>query len=372
MTSIPAAIQGLLTLLGSCGCAPSCRHVVSVHHGDGRVERHPSTAPAPASTLLGWKLFPHATKPISNMKFNELRAEATRTLKHFISDPIPWPKANTECFCSVPEFWLTSVPVASLPLSSVAILRYHGGVSNIRLQDILPWGQVQPFKTNPKEAVRLATRNLQKSFLVSIIEVSRSVIGRTKENGHIELPQVTLETMRQCDLLLGDYEEDDITDRVDDDFIAYDSENDVSENDNDFVAQEPSFHNDTVEHGQDEEEEWDGPFTQPDPVSPAIVPPAPVNGLTSTYITPVLAGYLLDYSLALHLLPSYFQVVFHDQLQIWLSDGVTVIKASLAPDLLEELAGVRLLHLVLSVEESTGHAGPGDLALVSFSRSCPA
>ena len=183
---------------------------------------------------------------------------------------------------------------------------------------------------------------------------------------------MTLETMRQCDLLLGDYEEDDITDRVDDDFIAYDSENDFSENDNDIIAQEPSFHNDTVEHGQDEEEEWDGPFTQPDPVSPAIVPPAPVNGLTSTYITPVLAGYLLDYSLALHLLPSYFQVVFHDQLQIWLSDGVTVIKASLAPDLLEELAGVRLLHLVLSVEESTGHAGPGDLALVSFSRSCPA
>ena len=51
MSSIPAAIQGLLTLLGSCACAPSHCHVVSVHHANGRVESHPSSAPAPASTL---------------------------------------------------------------------------------------------------------------------------------------------------------------------------------------------------------------------------------------------------------------------------------------------------------------------------------
>ena len=113
---------------------------------------------------------------------------------------------------------------------------------------------------------------------------------------------------------------------------------------------------------EEEEDEWDGPFTQPDPVPTAIV-----TGLTSTYITPVLAGYLLDSSLGIHLLPSYLQVVLHDQLHLWLSDGVTVIQASLAPDLLEELAGVRLLHSVITVEESTGHAGAGDLVLVSLS-----
>ena len=97
--------------------------------------------------------------------------------------------------------------VASLPLSKVAILKYHGQLWDIRLQDILPWAQIQPFKTNPKDSIRLETRNLQKSFLISIVDVSRSIIGRTKENRHIELPEVTLETMRQCDLLLGDWQD---------------------------------------------------------------------------------------------------------------------------------------------------------------------
>ena len=86
---------------------------------------------------------------------------------------------------------MTSVPVASLPLSKVAIPRYHGRVSEIRLQDILPWAQIQPFKTNSKDSLRLETRNLHEYFLISIAEVSRSIIGRTKENGHIELSEVT-------------------------------------------------------------------------------------------------------------------------------------------------------------------------------------
>ena len=328
-----------------------------------------SAAPVPDSTLLRWKLFPEATKPLLKMKFNELRLEATRILKHLVNDPIPWPKANTDCFCSVPELWMTSVPVASLPLSKVAILKYHGRVSEVRLQDILPWAQIQPFKTNPKDSIRLETRNLQKSFLISIVEVSRSIIGRTKENGHIELPEVTLETMRQCDLILGDWQ---------------DEEEDDNEEEDDIIM----LVDDAIpEHGQEEEDEWDGPYTQPDPVSPAPVSPAPTSpapvsppatvspatwshGLTSIHITPVLAGYLLDSSLALHLLPSYLQVVFHEHLHIWLSDGVSTIKASLAPDLLEELAGVRLLHSVISVEDSTGHAVAGNLVLVSLSCLC--
>ena len=124
MSAIPAAIQSLMTLLESCGCSSSHRHVVAVHHGDGSVERHPSAAPVPDSTLLRWKLFPEATTLVLKMTFNEPRSEATRILKHFVNNPIPWPKANTDSFCSVPELWMTSVPVTSLPLSKVAILRY--------------------------------------------------------------------------------------------------------------------------------------------------------------------------------------------------------------------------------------------------------
>ena len=67
------AIQSLLTLLGSCFCSPYHRHVASVHHGDGSVECHPFAAPAPATTLLRWKLFPHDTKPILKIKVNKLR-----------------------------------------------------------------------------------------------------------------------------------------------------------------------------------------------------------------------------------------------------------------------------------------------------------
>ena len=52
MSSIPAAIQGLLTLLVGCACAPSHRHVVSVHHADGRVERHTTSAPASDDSFL--------------------------------------------------------------------------------------------------------------------------------------------------------------------------------------------------------------------------------------------------------------------------------------------------------------------------------
>ena len=162
-----------------------------------------SAAPVPDSTLLRWKMFPEATTPLLKMKFNKLRSEANRILKYFVNDPIPWSKANTDCFCSVPELWMTSVPVASLPLSKVAILKYHGLVSEIRLQDILPWAQIQPFQTYSKDSLRLETRNLQKYFLISIVEVSRSIIGRTKENGHIELPEVTRDTKLVCEILFS-------------------------------------------------------------------------------------------------------------------------------------------------------------------------
>ena len=156
MSAIPAAIKSLHTMLGSCGCFSTHRHVVSVHHNDGSVERHPSAALVPDTTLLRWKLLPEARQPILKMNFNELRFRATRILHYFVNDPIQWPKVSTECFCSVPELWLLSVSVASLLLSYVP---NHVHISEIRLQDILIWAQIQPFKTNPKDVIRLATRN---------------------------------------------------------------------------------------------------------------------------------------------------------------------------------------------------------------------
>ena len=93
--------------------------------------------------------------------------------------------------------------MATLPLSKVTILSYHCQVLDIGLQDILPWAHIQPFKTNSKDSLRLETRNLQKYFLISIVEVSRSIIGRTKENGHIELPEVTRDTKFVCEILFS-------------------------------------------------------------------------------------------------------------------------------------------------------------------------
>ena len=121
-------------------------------------------------------------------------------------------------------------------------------------------------------------------------------------------------------------DDDDISDRANNKIDIYDSGNNFV-NDNGTVVKDNFTNNNKEKHGFKEEEEWDGPFTQPDPVSPATT-----NRLTSSYITPVLAGYLLPSFLGLHLLPSYFQVILHDHLQLWLSDVITVIQANLNTD----------------------------------------
>ena len=109
---------------------------------------------------------------------------------------------------------------------------------------------------------------------------------------------MTFETKRQCDSLLGDWQDED--------------------GNNITIGEDENIQ----DHGQDEENHWDGPFTQPDPasptsVSPAAMSPAPASpalgspgpispalvspaqwphGFNSPHFTLVLAGYLLDSS----------------------------------------------------------------------------
>ena len=92
--------------------------------------------------IIQWRLFPLAVSPYAKLSFNDLRVEANRTLKYFIFNNIPFPKLDSTCICSIPDFWMTSVEVVSLPLSCRPIQLYHSTVTTIRLQDILPWGQV--------------------------------------------------------------------------------------------------------------------------------------------------------------------------------------------------------------------------------------
>ena len=52
------------------------------------------------------------------------------------------------------------------------------------------------------EKVRLMTRHKQKAYMTAIIEIARGIIGRCENGGHVELPKVTMETMKQADALL--------------------------------------------------------------------------------------------------------------------------------------------------------------------------
>ena len=62
------------------------------------------------------------------------------------------------------------------------------------------------------------------------------------------------------------------------------------------------------------------------------------QGLTSSYVRPVLAAFLLDSSLSLPLQSSYYQVVRQQGQDVALSDGSTVVLAKLSPSLLETLS----------------------------------
>ena len=157
-----SVVQGWLSLLTGCACCPSSRHVVTIHHGDGSVKNHVVNGPVvEEKNIIKWPFFPLAVSPYAKLSFNDLRVEANQTLKHFISNNIPFPK---------------------LPLSCRPIQLYYDTVTTIRLQDILPWGQVQPLRSNMGEKVRLLTRHKLKAYMIAIIEIARSIIGRC-ENG---------------------------------------------------------------------------------------------------------------------------------------------------------------------------------------------
>ena len=78
-----------------------------------------------------------------------------------------------------------------------------------RRQANFPEGKSSPSRPIPRTPSDLATRSYQKSFLIAILEVSRSIIGRIRENGHVELPKVNMEIMRQCDALLQEQQKED-------------------------------------------------------------------------------------------------------------------------------------------------------------------
>ena len=44
--------------------------------------------------------------------------------------------------------------------------------------------------------------------MTAIVEVARSIIGRCSLGGHIDLPEVNMDTMKQADALLQDWSDE--------------------------------------------------------------------------------------------------------------------------------------------------------------------
>ena len=230
---------------------------------------------------------------------------------------------------------------------------------------------------------RLLTKHKQKAYMTAIIEIARSIIGRCENGGHVELPKVTMETMKQADALLTDWSDDeDLLQEVN-----QEPGQEVKQEPGQEVEQEPGQEqepeeelHDVLESGQEEIEmpeseksilqdevlqEW--PYTQTSVQYLAKDSPHLTRGLTSSYVRPVLAAFLQDSSLSLSLQSSYYQVVQQQGQDVALSDGSTVVLAKLSHSLLETLADIQLLNSVIAVHEATGHPARGDLVLVSFS-----
>ena len=138
MSTRQGTIDTLLSLLGSCDCCPNNKHIVTILHGSGATEKFIINGGIEDNIVTNkWNSFPASSLPIDIMTFNQLRAEASRSLKWFIHDPVPFPSPTSECFCSVPSFWLAPVDPQSLPRSCQSVLVAHGNVSTVRLQDVL-------------------------------------------------------------------------------------------------------------------------------------------------------------------------------------------------------------------------------------------
>ena len=173
-------LKPLLSFLGSCSCCTSAKHIVTIHHGSGEVEKFYVNGGMETEDIFNnWKSFPPSSLPIDVMSFNQLRAEASRSLKWFINDPVPFQSSTSQCICSVPSFWLAPVDPLTLPRSCQTVLAAHGEISTVRLQDVMPWSKIRPLKFNPGQAVKLASKAHHKALIIMIIEVARSLIGRS-------------------------------------------------------------------------------------------------------------------------------------------------------------------------------------------------
>ena len=193
MSTKPDQLKSLLSFLASCSCCTSKKHVITIHHGSGETEKFYINGGSEGEDNSNkWKSFPPASLPIDIMSFNQVRAEASRSLKWFINDPVPFPSPNSQCICSVPSFWLAPVDPYSLPRSRQAVLAAHGEVSTVRLQDVLPWSRMRPLKNNPGQAVALGSKAHHKALLIMIIEVARSLIGSSNAVEELNMDVATM------------------------------------------------------------------------------------------------------------------------------------------------------------------------------------
>ena len=153
-------LQTILNLL--CGSAACCKekdssgdghvgdYVVSVNHPDGSVSSvivKNQFSPG-KDTWSKWEKFSEIGLNIKTCDFNDLRKEATRVLKAFVDDPIPYVSAcHVQCPL-VPDFWRVTLDISYLEVSRTGIIKAHGKVMFITLQDIMQWNNVRPFKEN--------------------------------------------------------------------------------------------------------------------------------------------------------------------------------------------------------------------------------
>ena len=180
-------VQSILHLLTGavvCGCDSGGGgvHVVTVTHPNGKVTTVKLGCDfVPDQTSFDkWRSYYEFKSNLVVLDFNGLRKEATRVLKHFVGDPIPFVLASHSMCPIVPDFWRLPISVADLSLSKDAIYKVHGVVILIRLQDVIPWQYVAPFKDSPVGDIKLAAKSKFKALLILIIEAAAAVSRQFK------------------------------------------------------------------------------------------------------------------------------------------------------------------------------------------------
>ena len=419
MSTRQGTIDTLLSLLGSCDCCPNNKHIVTILHGSGATEKFIINGGIEDNIVTNkWNSFPASSLPIDIMTFNQLRAEASRSLKWFIHDPVPFPSPTSECFCSVPSFWLAPVDPQSLPRSCQSVLVAHGNVSTVRLQDVLPWSRMKPLKFNPGKTVNLASKAHHKALIILIIEVARSLVGRAIV---INQMPIDVDTMMEAEALMdglldevtNEEENEEEEDEVMDGFLG--------EGQRDWLDRGGIDMDETVEEDElvssgiaraifndwdDVEDDLQAPLQQQhvpphqkqaqylqketplhqQKASTQQQQPPPstllqqqcqeqadntdiVRGIPSSHIHPVLEQYCQDTEQNIQYLGSYLIKDTGNPLtpyKVLLSDGVKTVPALLAGHLTDlVLKGRVRVYSVIRVHLAHGHPRLGNLTLVS-------